>query len=390
MQALSGVKVLDFSQFLAGPFCTLVLADMGATVIKVEPPIGELMRLYTMMAKDAAHMLSLINKNKKAITVNLRKPKGIELMKELIKEVDVLVENFPPGMMEKLGLDYETVKKINPRLIFSSISGYGKTGPLKNELAFDMIAQAASGTMTALEKEDEPPKVFIGDLTSGIFAALGISMALYQREITGKGQFIDISLLDVLYGINIIAQGGMMATEEQKSKFKDEDLRLTLYNIFQSNDGNIAIVSLTDREWVRLLKVMDRMDLKINRKFKNVINRVRNCNEVEQIVQNWVKDKSSDEVINLLREARIPCAKVAQFEDLVDDPQLHARKMIQEVESPKFGPLKLPGAIIKMSGSDEKKPIPAPDLGEYNKEIYVKLLGHSMEELKEWKKTGII
>ncbi|MFX1450100.1 MAG: CaiB/BaiF CoA transferase family protein [Promethearchaeota archaeon] len=390
MQPLNGIKVLDFSQFLSGPFCTLLLGDMGAEIIKVEPPIGELLRLYTMMTKDATHMLNLINRNKKAITVNLRTPKGIELMKELIKYVDVVVENFPPGMMDKLGLGYETVRSINPRLIYASISGFGKTGPLKDELAFDMIAQASSGTMAALEKEDEPPKVFIGDLTSGVFTAFGVSLALYQREITGEGQSIDTSLLDVLYGLNIIAQGGMMATEEQKSRFRNENLRLTLYNIFKAKDGNVAIVAITDKEWIRLLKVMGRLDLKINRKYKNIINRVKNCDEVEKIVQNWVENKNSQEIIELLREARIPCAKVAQFDDLIDDPQLKARKMIQEIDSSKYGKLILPGPIIKMSGAEEKLPNPFPELGEQNEEIYINLLGYTIEDITEWKKNGII
>ncbi|MFA4974839.1 MAG: CaiB/BaiF CoA-transferase family protein [bacterium] len=195
---LEGIKVLDLSQFLSGPRCSQLLALKGADVVKVESPLGETMRLLTRFM-NAERMMGTLHQNKRAIVVDLKKKEGVELLKRLARRSDVLVENFAPGLMKKLGLDYEDLKESNPRLVYVSITGFGRTGPLSGRTAFDIIAQASSGIMAAYKMEGRTPKVYFGDLVSGAYAALGAVEALFHRERTGRGQLVDVSMQDVMY-----------------------------------------------------------------------------------------------------------------------------------------------------------------------------------------------
>jgi len=399
MLPLKGIKVLDISQFLSGPWTTVLLGDMGAEVIKLEPKVGEAMRLYTYMNSSLDAMLSLLHRNKKGITLDIRSEKGKEVFKDLIKKVDVLIENFTSGVMEKLGLGYDVLKEINPQLIYTSISGFGRSGPYHNKPAFDIIAQATSGIMYVAERVDKQPVLFFADTVAGIFGALGTVVALYFRNQTGKGQLVDISMQDVMYAINnqavIKRLFDDIFTEDEivSMGIKGQDatnIKLPLYNSYPTKDGYIAIVAITDRQVRRLLKIMGKETLARKKEFRNIINRFKNIDIIDKTVSEWTKNKTTDELVKLLDSVHIPNGPVYNLEQVNKDPQLEARNMFYAVDHKKFGKIKIPGVIIKMSESPGSIRTPAPQLGEYNDEIYSDFLGYDNEKIKKLKKEGII
>ena len=390
---LEDITVLDVSQFLSGPYCTTMLGDMGAEIIKVEPQVGEALRLYTYINPSMRSILSLLHRNKKGITLNMRTPEGQEIIKKLVVKVDVLVENFTPGTMEKFGLGYDVLKKINPRLIYTAISGFGRTGPYSRKTAFDMIAQAMGGIMHAIQQEDSPPRLFIADTLGGIFGALGTLIALHHRERTGKGQLVDISMQDIMFALNIKAMLQDYITEDRLEKLGKEsllDIRLPLYNSYKTKDGHIAIVALTDRQWRRMCEIMGEPELKRDRRFINGFKRMKNIDDLDALVEDWTQSLTTDEIFDILDEHKIPCGKVLNFEQVRNDPQILARNMVEELQSEKFGTIKVPGVLIKLSESPGSIRTPAPELGEHNKEILKNLCGFSDEKIAELKKKGII
>ena len=390
---LEDIKVLDVSQFLSGPYCTTMLGDMGAEIIKVEPQVGEALRLYTYINPNMRSVLSLLHRNKKGITLNLRTPEGQEIIKKLVEKVDILVENFTPGTMEKFGLGYDVLKEINPRLIYTSISGFGRTGPYSRKTAFDMIAQAMGGIMHAIDQRDGPPRLFIADTLGGIFGALGTLVALHYRERTGKGQLVDISMQDIMFALNLKAMLKEYITEERLEKLGKEslmDIRLPLYNSYKTKDGNIAIVALTDRQWRRMCDLMGQPELKRDKRFKNGVRRLKNIEDLDAIVEGWSQTLTTNEIFDILDKHKIPCGKVYDFDQVLNDPQIRARNMIEEIQSEKFGPIKVPGILVKLSESPGSIRTPAPELGEHNREILKDLCGFSDEEVTEFKKKGII
>jgi len=331
-----------------------MLGDMGAEIIKVEPQVGEALRLYTYINPSLQSMLSLLHRNKKGITVNLQTKEGQQIIKKLVEKMDILVENFTPGVMEKFGLGYNVLKEINPRLIYTSISGFGRTGPYSRRTAFDMIAQAMGGIMHAIQQEDGPPKLFIADMLGGIFGALGTLIALHYRERTGKGQLVDISMQDIMFALNLKAHLQDQITDERLKKLGKSsllDIRLPLYNSYKTRDGHIAIVALTDRQWRRMCDIMGRPQLKRDRRFLNGYRRLKNIDELDAIVTEWTRTLPTDKIFNILNEHKIPCGKVLNFEQVRNDPQIIARNMIEEIDTEKFGKIKVPGILIKLSES---------------------------------------
>ncbi|MFX0133586.1 MAG: CaiB/BaiF CoA transferase family protein [Candidatus Hodarchaeota archaeon] len=395
-KCLEDVKILDTSQFLSGPYASSLLADLGAEVWKVEPPIGETLRLYTLFKPSIAPMMSLLHRNKKAITLNLRTAEGKEIFKGLIRKVDVLLENNVPGYMDKLGLGYQVLKEINPGLVYCAISGFGQTGPLRDRTAFDMIAQATGGIMSVLEREDQAPSVFIADLGAGVHAAYGILAALHYRDKTGIGQFVDISMQDIMYAFNFRAVIRGALPEDSLQREDQERITVPIYHSFKCKNGYAAIVAITDRQWKRVVLAMDRKDLLRVRKFRNVIKRIECVDEIYEIVESWTKNKTVAEVVEIMENAKIPCGPIVPYKEVSNHPQILAREMVREfiVDDPeKKGEkrkIKIPGILIKLSETPGNIWTLAPGLGEHNEEIYKGILGYNKEKLIEFKKKGII
>ncbi|MHA1377148.1 MAG: CaiB/BaiF CoA transferase family protein [Candidatus Helarchaeota archaeon] len=396
MKCLEDIKVLDISQFLSGPYASCLLADLGAEVWKLESPIGETLRLYTLFKPSLSPMMSLLNRNKKGITLNLRKDRGRSIFKKLVEKVDVLLENNVPGYMDKLGLGYKALKKINPRLIFCSISGFGHTGPLKDRPAFDMIAQAMGGIMSVMKKEDEPPSVFFADLGAGVHAAYGILAALHYRNRTGKGQFVDISMQDIMFAFNFRAVIRGALPEEALQREDQERITIPIYDSFKCKDGYVAIVSITDRQWKRMLIAINRTDLLQVRKYKNIIKRISSVEEICKIVESWTLTKTVEEVVKTLENAKIPCGPIVPYKEVANHPQIIAREMVKEFEiddPEKKGEkrtIKIPGVIVKLSESPGNVWTLAPSLGEHNQEIYGDILGFETDQIIQLKRNGVI
>ncbi len=387
---LDGVRVLDLSQFISGPWGSKFLADQGAEVIKIEPPgFGEAMRMFVFFDKQIAPLFSIINRNKKSITLNLRKKEAQDIFKELVKSVDVILENFTPGTMEKWGLGYNILKEINPRLIYAAISGFGQTGPLSNRTAFDIIAQATSGLIEAMRLEGPPP-VPLADYSAGHLIALGIVECLYWREKSGKGQFIDLSMQDMMYSVNIRAQA-----REFIGLAKDKALTsriLPTYNQYPTKDGlRVAIVSITEKQFKKLMEIIGRPELTTDRRLKNAIKRMSNVDFLDEVLSAWTVTKPRDEIIKILEDEHIPCGPVITLEEAHKQKQLEERGMyIREFKFDNVEQATIPGPVLKFSETPGAVLTKGPSLGEHNEEIYGQLLGYSPETLADLKKKQII
>jgi len=397
---LEGILALDLSQFLSGPRCAQILALLGARVIKVETPIGDTMRLL-MRLIGSERALSAMHQNKEAIVVDWRTPEGAQIIRELSNRADVFVENFAKGILQKLGLGYGDLSRENPRLIYVSITGFGHTGPLCERTAFDIIAQATAGIMWAQGHPDRPPGVFFGDLVSGAYAAIGTISALWQREKTGRGQHVDISMQDVMYFHNFWAladrangpdneQVANLLGRTLVSFLTDQEHPLPFWNSYRTMDGYIVIVALTDAQWNRFMEIIGRPELIDDERFNSLVTRIRNADEGVEIISAWVSQRTTAEVEKLLNEARIPCGKVKNFDELFADPQLHARGMLAKAAHPAYGNVDSCGFPIKMSESDLKVISGCPPLGQDTERVLKELLGYDDARIADLRKQGVI
>ena len=397
---LEGLIALDLSQFLSGPRCAQILALLGARVIKVETPFGDTMRLL-MRSLGSERALSTIHQNKEAIVVDWRTAEGARIIKELSRCADIFVENFAKGVLQKSGLGYSDLSRENSKLIYVSITGFGHTGPLCERTAFDIIAQAVSGIMWAQGQPDRPPGVFFGDLVSGAYAAIGAISALWQREKTGKGQHIDISMQDVMYFHNFWALADRANGPDSEkvanllgrslvSFLTSQEHPLPFWNSYRTRDSYIVIVALTDTQWNRFMEVIGRPELIDDERFNNLVARVRNADEGVAIISTWVSQRTTEEVDRLLTDARIPCGRVKDFSELFADPQLRDRGMFEKATHPVFGSVDSCGFPIKMSESELKVISGCPELGQDTGRVLKELLGYEDMKIGELREQGVI
>ncbi len=399
--ALEGIKVLDLSQFLSGPRCSEMLCDYGAEVVKVEPPFGETLRLWMNLVPGQDRGMTCFHRSKKAITLNIKHPKGVEILKKLVPHFDVLIENLAPGTLDKAGVGYDNLAKIHPTLIYCSISGFGREGPLSHRLAFDLIAQATSGVMRhALGRADRAPGVFFGDLVSGVYAAFAILAALRYREATGRGQLIDVPMQDVMYFHDFLSMQAR-AIEPVKDKTREAlggpftglfttEEGMPFWKSYRAKDGYIAVVFLTDRQWGIMAELIGKPELKTDPRFANLFSRIANRHEVQEVVREWMETKTVKELDKILAEHRIPCGIVADTDMVNEDPSLKAHGMLTSAPDKGYGKVACPGIPVKMSASPGKITSAAPRLGEHNLDIYSQYLHLDADELERLKKDGAI
>jgi CoA:oxalate CoA-transferase len=339
-------------------------------------------------------LFSILNRGKKSISLDLRKDEAKEIFSRLVEKSDVLVENFVPGTMENWGLGYNALKKINPRLIYTKISGFGNEGLERyiKKPAFDLIIQAQAGILDALDLKEGPPKLPIADYTAGHVAAIGISQALYYREKTGKGQFIDVSMLDLMFAINMRAQAKefmpMATTLDLGTKF------LPVYNQYHTKDGLIAFTTITENQWTRLCEnVLKRPDLAKDFRYDNPIKRFYHVNELDTIIEEWTKNLTREEAIKILEAARIPCGETLSMYEVHKHPQLKARGMFcDQFDFIKWNVDKatIPNRLINFSETKGSVDAPGPEFGINNEQVYCGILGYNKDDLKKWKKEKII
>lgn len=390
---LEGFKVLDLSRTLAGPYATMMLADMGADVIKVEEPSsGDESRRFTPPKwNDESCYYLAANRNKRGITVNLKSPEGIEIIKELVKDADVLVENFRTGTMEKLGLGYETLKEINPKLVFCSISGFGRTGPEKDRAGYDVLLQAFAGLMSITGEEDRPAKagMSIADLTTGMFAAFGIVSALHASKNTGIGQYLDISLLDSQVALLNHMAVGYMAEGTYPKRMGTAHGSLVPYRAFKTGDNDVVIAVANDGLWNKMCTALGWTDMENEEKFKLNAHRVKYRDELETLIQERFLQMSSEEITGKLDRAGVPCGPIQTIDQVLKHPQVIAREMMIDIEHPNVPNLKVPAFPVKFSETKPQVRYAPPLLGEHSEEV-LRSLGYSDEKIRELIENKVI
>lgn len=392
---LSGYRVLDLSRILAGPYCTMILGDQGAEVIKVERPgSGDDTRTWgpPFAGGESAYYLCC-NRNKKSIVVDLKQAAGLELVQELARVSDVLVENFTPGLMKRFGLDYETLHKLNPRLVYASITAYGQDGPYRDRPGYDMVLSAVGGLMWITgERDGNPCKVGVAitDVLTGVYASGAITSALLWRERSGKGQYLDISLLDVqVSGLANIASNYLVAGKEA-TRWGTAHESIIPYQVFHTKDRPIAIAVANQKLWVNFCKLLGKDDWLDDPRFESNPKRVENRETLLPQINEMLSRKTCDKWMELLVAAAIPCGPVNNMEHLFADPQVQHRDMIAKVPHPTIGTLQLTGIPIKYSETPGSIRLHPPLLGEHTDEVLAEALGYSSDQIETLKAQGTI
>jgi len=395
-KALEGIRVLDFSRNYGGPLCTRFLAELGADVIKLEIPQGGdgLRNLSPQTDGLESYPFVIINRGKRSITLNLNSDTGRSICRQLVNKCDILVENFTPGIMEGFGLGYEQLKPHNPRLIYTSISGFGHTGPYRSRVAYDTIIQAMGGMISVNGLPDSPPtKVGVGiaDFMGGLFPAIAILAALQYRSRTNQGQFIDISMQDCIWAITAIQfLGYYVTTGEEPKKQGNRQIEVTPFSIYPAKDGYIVLAIVTVGQWERFLKIIGREDLKNVPEYASQLTRIKHVDEIDSIVGAWTRERTVDEMIRQLSAADLPCASIPTFAQVAEDPQLAGRNMNVYVDQTISGKVRVPGSVFKMSETPGDPSQPAPFLGQHNVEVYSELLGYDQETIGRLQREGVL
>ena len=384
--ALSGIRVLDLSRVLAGPFCTMMLGDLGAEIIKVEvPKVGDDSRNFPpFIEKESAYFMNL-NRNKKSIVIDLKKEGGKKTLSDLILASDVLVENFRPGVMEKLGFGFEKIKKLNPRIIYSSISGFGQYGPYKDYPGYDIIGQAMGGVMSVTGTPDSPPTrvgTAIGDVVAGLFSAVGILSALIARQTYGKGQAVDVSLVDsIVSAMETIIEIGLVEKRNPQRTGNRYEF-VYPYDSFKAEDGWVVLAIGNNRLWEMFCAAIRRDDLSTGDLQENP-SRVAKHAMVKQIVEDWTSKRKVKDIVSFMLERKIPCAQIFNVLDIIKDEHIaDAREMIQNVHHPIVGMMQVVGSPIKLSGTPAKIVSAAPMLGEHTRVVLHDVLNYSEENIE--------
>jgi len=394
--ALEGIRILDFTQVYSGPFCTLLLRDLGAEVIKVERlGAGDSIRNDAPLTQGSeSGTFIILNRGKKSITVNLKSDKGRDICRELAKKMDVVVENFSPGTMDKLGLGSQELCQLNSKLIYASISAYGHAGPRRNDIGYDPVAQAMGGLTSVTGMPDGPPTkcaVAIADFSAGVFTALSIMAALMHRMKTGEGQTIDISLQDCVWLLTSIEfSPHYFINGNVPQRWGNGHPAMVPGNLYPAKDGSVRIDTGTLSQVERLYRTMGREDLLGTPLCLNQKERVKYREQIDASVTEWTKTKSAEEIVSKLKMADVPCVKVPAFDEVCNDPQLLSREMIIEVEQTVSGKVKTPGSVFKLSKTPGDATCPAPFLGEHNLEVYSSMLGYSEGEITDLADKGIV
>lgn len=382
---LQGIRVLDLTRVLAGPSASLALADLGAEVIKVEPPgSGDETRTFPPFREGESHYYLAINRGKKSIVVDLKSDEGVALVKDLAAKSDILIENYRPGVMDRLGLGYETLAAINPQLIYCAISGFGMTGPMRDRPSFDIVLQALSGAMSVNgDPGGLPTKLGIplGDLIGGINGPTAILAALHERHQTGRGRLIDISLLDGMMGmLGYLAQLAFFDGEDPQP-VGSQHPNLVPYGAFPASDGSIIVACLTNSFWSRICEALGMPECIEDERF-NTIEKRRNAREqVNALVSAFTSARSVDELVALFTEFQVPHAPILGITDALNQAQAQARNMVVETEHKTLGKIPIVNRSIKFPGSEQPVPSAPPVLGENTDQVLADILQLSEEQI---------
>jgi CoA:oxalate CoA-transferase len=391
---LEGMLVLDLGQIYNGPYCGLLLGFMGARVLKIEGPEGDIVRRRKRQVEP--YPLVMLNSNKESVVLDLKQQDGKELFLKLARKADVVVENFAAGVMNRLGLGWEVLHKENPRLVYGSGTGFGLSGPYRDLPAMDLTIQAMSGIMNATGYADRPPVKAgpaVCDFLGGVHLFAGILGALLQRERTGQGQFVEVAMLDAAIIALASALGVFMDGDTKippRTGNRHPALAMAPYNVYETRDGHIAIFTASDRHWESITKVLGREDLLEHPDYATTPGRAAKVEEIDAMVTAWTRERTKNEVMQILTEAHVPCAPVRTAAEVVADPHLNARGVWKEIEHPRRGKTKVPISPIRLHGADPAVARPAPLLGQDTDRVLADILGLGKDELAALHAAGVI
>ena len=393
---LQKLRVLDLTRDLAGPFCSMLLGDLGAEIIKVEMPgKGDETREWgpPFIEGESVYFLSA-NRNKKSMTVNLKTAEGRQIILDLARISDVFMENFRPGVAKKLGVDYQAIKKENPKIVYCSISGFGQTGPYRDRIAYDIVFQAIGGLMGITGEEGRPPVkigVAVADIVAGLYATISILTGLRDRDDRKVGQYIDISITDCTASLLTYMAGYYFATGRAPKKMGSAHPFVAPYQAFRAKDGRYLIIGVAnDRIWERLCKVLGRTDLASDPRFETNSRRVQNRDLLIPIIEETLASQSRDEWLTELSKASVPCGPVYSVDEVFSDSQIRSREMLVEIEHPRLGKIKLVGNPLKFSDMPAQLRLPPPILGQHTQEILESLAEYSKDTIEEYRRKGVI
>jgi CoA:oxalate CoA-transferase len=390
MKPLDDVRVLDLSWFIAGAYGTGMLASFGAEVIMIEPVSGSFMQSVAQIDPGLAPLSSLVNHDKKSVALNLNTEKGRQVLKALVEKSDVLVETFRPGIMAGLGLDYPTLREINPRLVYLSQTAYGQTGPRSQDVGYDAGVQATSGMQALREQPEVAPPVF-ADIVSSVYGAMGILFALWHRRESGRGQYIDLSNNDAMFSQNylsflrIVWEGlpdFMINTSCHPPR--------CLLGCFKAKDGHVVNSFLQQEQWAGASRAMSEPRLLEDERFANIISRAVNSDAACSMIEEWTSRHTREEIVEAMSQVGTPCAKVLTREEVAEDAQLRSRDMLVELNDAHLGTVRVPGIPFKMSEIEGGVKTAAPRLGEHTVDILISLLGYSKAEIEDLKRQGVV
>lgn len=397
---LQGITVLDLGQIYNGPYATFLMGMAGARIIKIEPLEGESMRQRTLIG-GAALPFAMLNSNKQAVTLNLKTERGREILLDMARRADVLLENFLPGKLDKLGIGYEVLREVNPRIIVASGSGYGSTGPYREYPAMDISIQAMSGAMGVTGFPDGPPTKIgpaLCDFSCGVHLYGAVVTALYEREKTGHGQKVEVAMLDAIYFSLASSLGlyfasgnyGGAVNFQQRTGNTHSGKAAAPYSVYEASDGHIAILCTNNKHWISLTRVMGREELGADPRFDTPKKRAVLGDEVDKIVGDYAVQYKRDELFAILSPHHIPCAPVRDLAEITNDPHLHERGMLEWMEHPKYGRIAAARSPLRFENQGLTQLKPSAELGEHNHEIYGEWLGISKEELERLKLEKVI
>lgn len=392
---LSGITVLDLSHVYNGPYAAFLMALAGADVIKIEPLHGEHLRSRGDLG-GADLPFAMLNSNKKPVTLNLKSGKGRALFRELVERADVLVENFAPGVMDRLGIGAPELHKINPRLVYGSSSGYGKDGPYRDYPAMDLVMQAMSGIINSTGFPDQPPVksgAAVCDFSAGIHLYAAIMTALYERERTGRGRVVEVAMQDAIYA-SLASNYGMVHARgdaaPDRTGNRHGGLGIAPYNAYAASDGYVVLNCPGDHHFRAVLDVMGRPELKDDPRFLTRSTRVVNFAAVDELIEGWTRTLPKDDIAKRLLAAAVPCAPVRNLTEVMHDENMHARGSLQWIDHPALGRVALPHSPLVFEGTERRPLEPSLPLGASNNEVFGTWLGHSDEELAALKAEGVI
>ena len=391
-EALEGVRVLDCSQILAGPFCSMLLADMGADVIKIEKPNGgdDTRRMGPPFIDTESAAFLAMNRNKRSIVLNFKEQSGVQAMKTLVKDADIVIENYRTGTMARLGLGYEDLKNINPGIIYCSISGFGRTGPYANRGGFDLVAQGMSGLMSITGVPNSPPVkvgVPIADMNAGMFATYGILTAYINKLRTKKGQYLEISLLEAAIAYTVWESAGYFATGDIAEPLGSSHRNSAPYQALKTKDGHINVGAPNQSNWERFANAIERSDLVTRNEFKDNASRLVNRESLERELELTLTTKNSSEWLEVLEKSGVPAGPILNVSEVWNDPQVEARNMKVTLDHPTAGKITNIGLAAKLYSTPGRITKPAPLLGEHTREILVDA-GYSKKNIEDLIDSG--